>query len=239
MRIPLACMKCFQERGTPDDIVYPAELQDNGLYRMTCRAGHETVTSAQEQKFELLFELAAHAIVDGYYREAVLSFTSSLERFYEFYIRVICRKHGIVESISSFDDAWRNVAAQSERQLGAYIFVYLLENGSPAQLLPQNLITLRNNVVHRGKIPTKKEASDYGQSILELIVPVLNALKTKYADHVQSVVLDHIRSMHKAIAGRPHVSFMSTPTTISIVRTESLPQPSLADTLARLESKRH
>jgi hypothetical protein len=127
MRIPLYCMQCFQEQGKPDDVFYPAELQDNGLYWLKCRAGHETVTCLQEQKFEVLYDLAANAILDGYYREAVVSFTSALERFYEFYIQVMAIKRNVPEK--EFEEAWKRVAAQSERQYGAY------ENGDTYHFL--------------------------------------------------------------------------------------------------------
>ena len=39
-------------------------------------------------KFELLFELGINALIDGYPREAVSSFASALERFYEFFCQV-------------------------------------------------------------------------------------------------------------------------------------------------------
>ncbi len=78
---------------------YPkyVELRDDGRYEFTCENGHTTVTVLQEQKFEVLFDLGAHAILDGYYREAVASFTSSLERFYEFFIKAALFENDISE----------------------------------------------------------------------------------------------------------------------------------------------
>ena len=49
------------------------------LLQIKCSRSHETTAILQEQKFEILFDIGAHAILDGYYREAVSSFTSSLE----------------------------------------------------------------------------------------------------------------------------------------------------------------
>lgn len=236
MRIPLSCMKCFQVDGHPDDMLYQAELQDNGLYWMKCRAGHETVTCLQEQKFELLFDLAANAIVDGYYREAVSSFNSSLERFWEFYVHVICEKAQISEE--SFTATWKKVAAQSERQLGAFAFLYLVENATPPQLLPDAMTKFRNDVIHKGKIPTRQEAVTYGQEILNLIVPVLKALKAEYSELIGKIVGQHISNTQQQIAGTPHTSFMSIPTNISLSRAIGERQPTLQDTLAELEHKR-
>lgn len=236
MRIPLACMKCFQENGKPDDVVYPAELQDNGLYWMKCRGGHETVTCLQEQKFELLFDLGANAIVDGYYREAVSSFTSALERFYEFYVQVICEKSKVSED--AFTATWKKVAAQSERQLGAFAFVFLVEKAAPPQLLPDAMTKFRNDVIHKGKIPSRQEAVDYGQEVLNLVTPVLRELKTQHTDQVGKIVGRHISATRKQIAGTPHTSFMSIGTTISLTRANSEPQPTIQDTLLELERKR-
>ncbi len=73
------------------------EFRDDGRYEVTCPKGHKSVTILQQQKFEVLFDIGAYAIVDGYYREAVSSFTSSLERFYEFFVKAVLLNKGIGE----------------------------------------------------------------------------------------------------------------------------------------------
>ena len=236
MRIPLTCMQCFREDGKPDDLVYPAELQDDGLYRLKCRVGHETVTCLQEQKFEVLYELALNAILDGYYREAVVSFTSAIERFYEFYIHVISAKQKVLEK--NFEEAWKRVAAQSERQYGAYIFLYTFENGEPPPRLSDNKVRFRNAVIHKGKIPSKDESMSYGQAVLDAIEPVLTILKSKDSQYVREIVKWHVIKMYKKIGNNKAVSFMGVPTTISISRAASEPNPTLIDALSRLTERR-
>src|SRR5262249_12518231 len=125
MKLPMVCMKCgFPKEGTPDFTLYDAEVRDDGVYRFGCRCGHETVVVVQEDKLEILLEIGLNAIVDGYYREAVSSTTSALERFYEFYLRVVARHHGVPES--AFEVAWKAMKNQSERQLGAFVTAHLL-----------------------------------------------------------------------------------------------------------------
>ncbi len=51
-------------------------FREDGRYEMTCLKGHSSITFLQQQKFEILFDIGAHAIIDAYYREAVSSFTS-------------------------------------------------------------------------------------------------------------------------------------------------------------------
>lgn len=229
-------MQCFQELGQPSREVYQAELQDNGLYTMECSRGHQGVTCLQEQKFEVLFDIGANAIVDGYYREAVSSFSACLERFYEFYISVIAIKNGVDEG--QFLECWRGVENQSERQLGAFVFVYLLEEKCLPALLSTKRVAFRNNVIHKAKIPTKNEAIAYGSEVLNLVAPVLRDLKDRHSEHVQKAVTRHVRRTRQAIEGTPHISFMSIPTTMSISRANSEPQPSLDDTLVRLQQQR-
>ena len=91
MRLLIPCMQCFQELGAqmghPNDECARVEICDDGKYEVTCTRGHKETVILQQQKFEILFEIGAHAIIDGYYREAVSSFAASLERFYEFSIK--------------------------------------------------------------------------------------------------------------------------------------------------------
>lgn len=95
---------------------------DNGRYEVKCPKGHESVTILQQQKFEVLFDIGAYALVDGYYREAVSSFTSSLERFYEFVIRAVLFQRGISEKV--FNQTWKLVERQSLKQVGGF-YIYL------------------------------------------------------------------------------------------------------------------
>jgi hypothetical protein len=93
MKLRINCMQCFQEQGHPSFEFQPVEIRDDGLYESTCNKGHTTLTVIQEQKFEVLFDFGAMALIDGYPREAVTSIAASLERFYEFYVTVTCLKY--------------------------------------------------------------------------------------------------------------------------------------------------
>ena len=62
-----------------------ASVSDDGRYEIRCQAGHLSTVFLDNLKFELLFEMGLNALLDGYPRDAVSSFASSLERFYEFY----------------------------------------------------------------------------------------------------------------------------------------------------------
>ena len=84
MKLPIVCAQCMRDDLQNATQIASLEFGDDGKYEVVCPKGHKSITLLQQQKFELLFDIGAYAIVDGYYREAVSSFTSSLERCYEF-----------------------------------------------------------------------------------------------------------------------------------------------------------
>lgn len=200
MRVILACTECAQIDGPNAKLSY-AEYRDDNRYEFTCERGHTSVMALQQQRFEVLFDIGAHAILDGYYREAVSSFTSSLERFYEFFVRAALGQSGVAKE--GLEKAWKEVAAQSERQLGAFLFVYLLTQKQVPLVLSQDKVKFRNDVIHKGKIPSRGEAIEYGQAVLDVIRPHMALARKELEEGVRRTILDHlIRSRTAADANR-------------------------------------
>jgi len=166
MKLEVFCVKCFplKHQHRPDKH-YELDIQDKQVYSLYCEHGHTTSIGMQQAKFELLFELGCNAAADGYFRESITSFTVSLERFYEFFIQTCLFNSGLAET--AFENCWKEVSRQSERQLGAYISLYTLNTGKTPQL--SKMVDLRNNIVHKGYIPSRDEAIKYGQHIYDLI----------------------------------------------------------------------
>jgi hypothetical protein len=195
-------------------IIATVEFKDDGRYEIKCRKGHSSITLLQQQKFEILFDIGAYAIVDGYYREAVSSFTSALERFYEFFIKVVCTSKNI--DWTKTQEAWKEVSNQSEKQLGAFIFLHLQETGSKPTLLSNSKIKFRNEVIHKGKIPSKEQAIGYGQSILDVVRPLLKKLKEDYSDAVGTVTFQHLSNTRNPSDDGLAVSTMCISTILSL-----------------------
>lgn len=214
MKLPMTCMQCLSEKGRPSEEFSFVEFRDDGRYDFTCINGHQTTTILQQQKFEILFDIGAYAILDGYYREAVSSFTSSLERFYEFYIKVLSIERKIDEKI--FMTSWKMVAKQSERQFGAFIFLYTLEHGKSPILLSTANVEFRNDVIHKGLIPTKAEALSYGNDVLNVIRPVLKNLKENYKDSIGKAVFQHLNKRRIDSDKDKSVATMSISTILSL-----------------------
>lgn len=192
MKMLLLCPECHPGLTGVLPTLEHAEITDDGYYVHTCINGHTSLIVNQQQKFEILFENGAHAMIDGYYRESILSFAASIERFYEFFIRLVSRANKI--DFSNFNDTWKLVASQSERQLGAYILLYLNTFRETPQLLPSGKVSLRNSVAHKGYIPKREEAIDYGQSVLDVIYKTLSKLKVDYHDALNEEIMFRIEA---------------------------------------------
>ncbi|RSO00961.1 hypothetical protein [Acinetobacter pittii] len=218
MKLPVSCAQCMSESIENSFILGKVEFNDDGRYEVHCPKGHTSITVLQQQKFEVLFEIGAYAILDGYYREAVSSFTSALERFYEYYIRLICYTKSI--NLEEMENTWKIVTNQSERQLGAFIFMHLLETGTKPNLLTNNQISFRNAVIHKGKIPTKEEAIAYGQAILDLVRPQIKRLKGEYGEAMGWLTHLHVIKSRKSSDNHLSISTLSIPTILTLLSIE-------------------
>lgn len=174
MKISTTCIKCSHKELNSTGPTF-IQINDQGLYPYTCPNGHKNAIILQQEKFELLFQSAAYAITDGYLKEAVSSIASSLERLYEFAINVICEKYQLQKEI--LDLAWKSVSKQSERQFGAFIFLYVMEYKKMPPIPSSRHVEFRNNVTHKGYFPTHDETVNYGQDILDMMSEIVFNLR--------------------------------------------------------------
>ena len=164
MRVNMWCPECG---GDKLGFVLELPQKNDCVYEVECPHGHQFRANILHHEFQKLFEIAVDAIVDGNYREAIGSFAASYERFIELFVRVVLKSAGT--GGNEVGKGWKLVARQSERQLGAFVFVYLLQFKTAPVLLHKDFVTLRNDVVHQGYFPDKKECSDYGSAVLDFI----------------------------------------------------------------------
>ena len=177
--------------GEPTDIPVPVqELNHSGLYDVVCQFGHKSTNIIDNIDFEMLFEYGVNALADGYYREAVSSFASALERYYEFFIKAALHTQNI--DFTTIDKSWKLISGQSERQLGAYIMLYTQLFGQDPQLLnPNKEVVFRNGVIHKGNIPTRAEAVNFGNKVLDIIKLSLENLKAKHLQATEETFLQY------------------------------------------------
>ncbi|WP_123648088.1 hypothetical protein [Lysobacter enzymogenes] len=194
------------------------ELDDNGTIHVTCDKKHYGVVLYNSRRYEVLVKSAARAFLDGYTNEVVAVMSSALARAYEFYIRVSCRAKEL--SQESVDAAWKSVAAQSERQFGAFQFLYLQDNQAPFMLDP--LVTeIRNKVIHRGKIVREAEALNFAEKVFSAIRHLDDTLQSKFAGHVKAEAEREIKFQEDNVpTGIEHVTLSATTVNVDTSKNE-------------------
>ena len=195
MLLDLICADCLLEQTKDKKVAEQSEhylpipfeaVNNSGIYVFDCPKGHQAKTYLNNINFEILFDYSINAIADGYYREAVSSFTSAMERYFEFFIKVILRNSKT--EFDEIDNIWKLISKQSERQLGAYITLYAQTfNELPLLLSANKEVPFRNKVIHQGYIPSEQEAIKFGDRTLEIIESSLLLLKSTYPEVTNEV----------------------------------------------------
>lgn len=210
MKVLLTCMDCLQENGIPDSRPVVVTVNDERFFKMACPNGHQSLTVIQQPKHEVLFELGMNALVDGYPREAVTSFASCLENFYEFCISQVSLYKGVDRA--SLDVGWKYMAKQSERQLGAFVMLWLNYFGSAPTLLSDESRKFRNRVVHQGYIPGLEETLDFGDDIVTCVASNLRDMQHHLGNDLENIFTSEF--IARASSQNQHITTQSIPTTI-------------------------
>lgn len=190
MNIPMPCSKCIELNPESSEVI-PSVLRDDCTYDVQCTHGHKTRVMFLMPKFEVLFFNGSNALEFGFMREAVSSYAASVERFCEFFLRVNAQINKVDQA--EFDKTWKQLSRQSERQLGAFVFAYL-NLFSVAPVMPGKLkakidySNFRNNVIHKGYIPSQSEAERFKELTISFIKPKIHQLQEKYPEQVVSVI---------------------------------------------------
>ncbi|CAJ0866554.1 hypothetical protein AMST5_01871 [freshwater sediment metagenome] len=227
MKIKLACAQCFEQSlgddaaSIPSSVFFSEIIREDGLYRGKCPRGHDFQIRVQTLPHEMLFEIALNAIEDGYYREAVSSFAASVERFYEFSIRTLAKAYGVDDLVT--EAGWDEISAQSERQLGAFIFLSVASFKELPTLLPNRKVKFRNKVIHKGCLPNRQEAIDFGAACYEVIQDGIQKLKHSYRNEVSNALGDHLRKAERHIDWSSPLHTQTTTTALNIVAERETP----------------
>lgn len=185
MKLRMNCVQCIAEKKQEKEQDMLLEIREDGVYTISCSNGHESIIILEHHKYEVLFEMGVLALLDGYSREAVSNFAASIERFYEFSVEVLLRNNNILNN--DFDLTWKHLRNQSERQLGAYLILYLNYFKRPPIMFDEKLIKFRNNVIHKGKFPTYNEVIKYSEAVFTYIKDHLIELKEHYKEALEIV----------------------------------------------------
>ena len=164
MKIKMMCASC-RFNGEIDWLV-PIELDKWPYIEANCKNGHKQRFILSTELYELLFEQATKCLLDGYYREAVGTYNASLERFFEYAIEMMLMSKSNID----FSQFWKSIDRQSERQLGAYYGLWVSTFNELPATLDEHKVKLRNEVVHKGKLASRREAEEYGKYVFDYII---------------------------------------------------------------------
>ena len=185
MRTITICMECFNEFGHHNSEISYMPYYEDRVAIHTCSHGHKNALVLQSQKFEVLLESGAEALLKGFTLEACVTFYAALERTYEFAIRVYFAAKGI--DGKPFKDMFKEMSRLSERQIGAFMALYLLDTGK-AYEFDQNLTTTRNGYIHKGEIPTPEEAHVFCSKIYGRIFELIEVLRSAHPESITRVI---------------------------------------------------
>lgn len=217
MKISITCMKCAIDRSyLAEPKYFYQEITEEGVFDFVCNNGHRSIVVLQQQKFEILSYMGVFSIEKEMYRDAISSFASCLERLYEFYFKVSARKSGVLpQEISA---TWKHMSSQSERQYGAFMATYLLLNQRPPNILQRKQTELRNDVIHKGRLPTREQTIQFGQAVLECAFPLLDTLRSDpFNVFLWEIVSEsNNERSNPYINDKEPVSILSLPTPLSL-----------------------
>ncbi|HQV26101.1 MAG TPA: hypothetical protein PLS76_10210 [Acinetobacter sp.] len=197
MKVFTMCMECQKELGHPSFEPIIADYYEEALAFIECSRGHKSAILLQSQKFEVLLESAANALIEGYTLEAASSLSSAYERFFEFAINVFCKKSNI--SKEALAETYRQVSKQSERQIGGFLFLYLIVFGK-SYSLNKKIPELRNRVIHQGYIPTPQEVLELGELVYQEILNITKLMSSDLEDEMQKIIMDTIQIRNKKVS---------------------------------------
>jgi hypothetical protein len=190
MKIFSICDSCQAELGLLTFEPYFASYYDDMLARFECVQGHKNISAIQNQKFEVLLESGAAALDAGFTLEAAATFSAALERFIEFCVKVMLAHQGMCHSL--FDEMFKQMARQSERQLGAFIVLHALVLGVP--FVPNSHIApFRNSVIHKGEIPTPESVEKFCSNVYSEIFKTAELLRQNCKHAIDTVIEEDLR----------------------------------------------
>lgn len=229
MKIKVPCVKCFQLDGIAEPTFSFIELGESNIHEIICTRGHTTSIALTQHKHEILFEVGALALTDGYPREAIATIAAALERFYELCIRVISSSLKIPEE--QLGEAWRFLDTASERQFGAFVLSMLLwskecpvviDNQKPvlpgrAKGKTKTWKEFRNAVIHKGLIPPESDVIEYCELVYAYINELTKAITSKHEDVWLSEAQKQEAAARQANPDKEIMTF-AIPTTLFLAR---------------------
>lgn len=196
LKVFAPCMQCQIELGHPSFEPIFADYFDDGIGFIECSAGHKSAIMLQSVKFEILLESGASALLNGYTLEASATFSTALERFYEFAIRVMCLVNKLPNAV--YEMMFSEMSRQSERQMGAFFALYAINFGK-AYKPNRSIVEFRNAVIHKGKVPKPTEAESFATTVYDEIYRLYSEIHYTFCDQIRDVIFQELKERNEKI----------------------------------------
>ena len=214
------CLEEAQQKNEKYDLDHRenvlVELNDEGVYSFNCPKNHTQWVFTFEEIFQILYDLGVRSLCDGYTREAVASFATSLERYYEYIIKLFLLSEDVNDE--TLENYWNIILKQSERQYGAYLSLYCNKTKKPPNIQSNKWVEFRNKIIHYGHIPSEIKTLEYAQYIYDLIFSGLAELIEIFPDNYRALINNvtrfRIRILEKKYPGINKAGSRSAPTII-------------------------
>lgn len=167
MKIHYFCKKCYLEQRLDD--VMTIEINEgffNGK-EVECQHGHTTYVISETPRFPYLIQDGIEAYNSGFYIEAFHALYSGFEAYKkEFAAAFFFKKFNDVKKTK---EVMKKID-RSERLEGAFLVAFTELSGGKSPLsLSRDIVELRNNIVHKGMIPSSSDCEKIGNSIFKII----------------------------------------------------------------------
>ena len=183
----IPCLICQQETGIPNLVFKQEALNDEFCFLSTCSKGHKTITVLRNERFQLLFDMACNAYLNGDYKDSVTNAASAVERFHEYFINVVTlapyteSQELYCQQYNNFLKTWRKVDNQTERQTGGFLMLYFCAFQTlPPKYFSNNTSNFRNEAVHKGHLPKQDKTLEYLEKCYMYMLEIIELLRTKY-----------------------------------------------------------
>ncbi len=97
-----------------------------------------------------------------------------------------------------YEQMFKEMANQSERQLGAFLALHAIEFGS-AYVTNKKIIEFRNSVVHKGRIPTPDEATGFCERVYSEILLLTQKLEPGHRPAINQVIAEDLRKRAEGV----------------------------------------
>lgn len=158
------------------------DFRDDGIYACVWPEGHKTITVCSTDHSEMLIEHAVYAFMDRDFRGVINYGASGVDAYLNSHIEILLLAAG--KSLEEVASVVKLIDRQENRRWGAF---WTLEcQFGPGKLpeLPRKSVEFRNDVVHKGIVPSEEQALDYLKAVCDFVAPLSKRL---HADHRKEV----------------------------------------------------